>query len=86
MTDKERIKILEKVKKRIEIGDEDFICNAINNVIRCWSYSNMFELFPEMEKHKPKGALLNLCWFPAGKIKPRIKVLNSMITEIKSKQ
>lgn len=101
MTDKKRIKILKEAKMRIKKGDADFICHAINNILeRSYRYSiiqdtpivikevnRVLKVFPEFEKHKPKkmDVYSGGGWWDCGYKKPRIKAINSMITEIKAK-
>ena len=81
MTDKQRIEILEKVKERITNRTETYICNAIKRLTSL--DEDVFLLFPELSKHKPNERWH--AWFSGDEIKPRLKILNSMITEIKSK-
>ena len=95
MTDKERIEILKKVKKLISSEQEHFICNAISEVLETHYNRNYLDdtkkvmkraktLFPELSKHKPKMKIGN-AWWRYWEKEIRIKVLNSMIKEIKAK-
>ena len=99
MTDKKRIEILEKVKGHIDSNKDGFICHAIDRELRKRGYSyldypgnidRVFRMFPEFKKRKPKGVFLGEPWYNGKNAKDdtrsRLKVLNSMITEIKAKQ
>lgn len=82
MTDKERIEILEKVKDEITNKGGAFICNELGRIVGL----DFFIIFPELENHKPKDKRLHQAWFGGKEGKAiRLKVLNSMITEIKAK-
>jgi len=88
MTDEKRIEILEKVKEFISKNEDGlFICpmlERLNNNSRD-TYKEAIQVFPELIKHKPKDKSLHSAWWAGNEKKPRIKVLNSMIKEIKAK-
>lgn len=89
MTDETRIEILKEVKRLIFNGEFSFICGALKWVVRdkgC-GFKEVFKIFPELKKHKPKKVVLDHPWWhltERGK-KSRIEVLKSMIKEIKTK-
>ena len=91
MTDKERIEILEKVKINISDG---YICSALHYELisngceyfpfHSYGLQRVKRMFPELTKHKPKDKRWGQIWWGEDKA-IRLKVLNSMITEIKAK-
>ncbi len=99
MTDKIRIEVLKEAKKRIECEGSKFICIAINNTLRFVAGLNALDsksyhqrvsrIFPELRKHKPKGKVWGKIWWEdSTDLKDnniRLKVLNSIIKEIKAK-
>ena len=89
MTDKKRIEILDKAKELIDSEIHTFICFALEHLIEVETgihtpLKMVFEIFPELMKHKPKEGDKYHAWFGGVAHKAtRIKVLNSMIKEIK---
>ena len=95
MTDKERIEILKKAKRRIEVGVETYICNAITYELKKRRYcifskdeygrdiDRVMRIFPELKKLRPKGKGVHdgRGWWNF--TEDRINAVNSMITEIK---
>ena len=86
MTDKKRIEILEEAKMLINSGMFVYICPTLQFLANESPYisDNAPGLFPELLKHKPKNKKLNWHWWSRSNIAIRIRVLNSMITEIKA--
>ena len=92
MTDKKRIEILKKVKTNI--SDGEYLCIVlhyalITNGCKYFTFlsggsQRVRRIFPELTKHKPKNKQWGQVWWFFSKA-PRLKVLNSMITEIKAK-
>ena len=100
MTEKERIEVLEYAKKYLKKTHQCCICPAIDqslmDVASLQYLSGMFtnynrrlsRIFPELRRRKPKGRKWGQIWWNEGTDKKdkifRLKVLNSMITEIKA--
>lgn len=99
MNDKERIEILKYAKAIVSKGDWNCICPAINNAFHHHldmayleevpGFRRTSRIFPELRKYKPKGAIWGERWFNEDTIlkdrNVRIRILNSMIKEIKAK-
>lgn len=80
MTDKKRIEILEKAKGLIDNDTYTFICSALKHLL----HADLFKVFPELKKHKPRNCHISDAWFGGRKGKAvRLMVIDSMITEIK---
>lgn len=86
MTDKKRIEIL-KITKKIITGTGGCICPILEELagVFGFTYAKLRELFPELKKYKPKNKKIDDSWWDVKDKAIRIKILNSMITEIKSK-
>ncbi|KKL95757.1 hypothetical protein LCGC14_1851330, partial [marine sediment metagenome] len=60
---------------------------AISKQLGAQSYRHVFNLFPELKKHKPDNASINSAWWWGDNSRAsRLKVLNKLIKEIKPKQ
>jgi len=85
MTDEKRIEILKKAKEKFVDGWTGFICVTLYHLLEAKSLKEVFKIFPELLKYKPKNKRKNQSWWDGEDRKSRIKVLNSMIKEIKAK-
>ena len=86
MTDKKRIEILKRTKKIIT-DTGGCICPILENLAGVFgsTYAELRELFPELKTHKTKNKKIDNSWWDVKDKAIRIKVLNSIIKEIKSK-
>lgn len=87
MTDKERIKALRHTIKIVS-REKSCICPVLENAVKVfgYTYKEIRTIFPELKKHKPKPIRdIDGCWWDIKDTAIRIRVLNSMIKEIKAK-
>lgn len=86
MTKEQRIKVIEKAIQSIKTGDELVICLALKHVLGLERFMEVYDIFPELEKHKPTKPYTSNPWFPInedGK-QSRLNILNKVLEEIKN--